>query len=71
MWLGRSWLAQHGWELIPLICGYISPAEVEEAAPHLTQCCQDLLLVVAEHGNPKENLIAILEQLDTFRWIID
>ena len=62
----RSWLAEQSWEVVPLVCGYITP-ETEAAAPHFTQCCQDLLLVAAAAGNPKENLVAFLEQLDTFR----
>ena len=58
---------EHSWELVPLVCGYLSPPEVEAAAPLLAQCAQDLLLVVAKRGNPKENLVALLEHLDTFR----
>lgn len=59
------WLAEHAWETVPLVAEYLTP-ENEDAGPHLTQCCQDLLLVAAEKGNAKENLIAFLEQIDGF-----
>jgi hypothetical protein len=35
----REWLGEESWELVPLVCGYITP-ETEAAAPHFTQCCQ-------------------------------
>jgi len=59
------WLKEHAWELVPLVGEYITEGN-EEAGPHLTLCCQDLLLLIAEKGNAKENLIAFLEQIDGF-----
>jgi len=61
-----EWLEQNSWDLIPLICEYLTP-ELEESGPLLTQCCQELLVKTATSGNAKENLVAILEQLDGFR----
>jgi len=63
--VNSTWLAEHAWETVPLVAEYLTP-ENEEAGPHLTQCCQDLLLVAAKKGNAKENLIAFLEQIDGF-----
>ena len=35
----QTWIGEHGWELVGLIAGYLTPHS-EEAGPHLTACCQ-------------------------------
>ena len=35
----QAWIGEHGWELVPLIAGYLTP-HTEEAGPHLAACCQ-------------------------------
>jgi hypothetical protein len=62
----EAWVAEHGWELVPVLAGHLTPA-MEEAGPHLTACCQALLASLATRvASPKEVLVALLEQLDQF-----
>ena len=56
----------HSMDLTAMVCEYLTP-EIEEAGPHLAQCCQDLLVILAQKGNAKENLIALLEHLEGFK----
>ena len=35
----REWLEKNSWDVIPVVCEYIT-AHTEEAGPHLVQCCQ-------------------------------
>eukprot|EP00088_Acartia_fossae_P011748 TRINITY_DN1598_c0_g1_i1.p1 TRINITY_DN1598_c0_g1~~TRINITY_DN1598_c0_g1_i1.p1 ORF type:complete len:602 (+),score=108.26 TRINITY_DN1598_c0_g1_i1:209-2014(+) len=56
----------HSMDLTAMVCEYLTP-EMEDAGPHLTQCCQDLLVILAQKGNAKENLIALLEHLEGFK----
>jgi len=65
----REFLSCNGFDVIPLICEYLTP-QIEETGPHLTLCCQQLLSVVARVGNAKENLVALLEQIDGFRSLV-
>jgi len=63
----QAWIGEHGWELVPLIAGYLTP-HTEEAGPHLTACCQALLTNLAgKVSSAKEVLMALLEQLDQFK----
>jgi len=58
-----DWLSDHSWEVVPLVAEYLTQHH-QSAGPHLVHCCQQLLVTCAEVGNPKENLIAFLEQMD-------
>jgi len=62
----QAWVAENSMDLVPVIAQYLTE-HTEEAGPHLTQCCQDLLVTLAEKGSPKENLVAFLEQVDSFQ----
>ena len=53
-------------ELVPLVCGYMTP-ETQEALPHLVTSCQAALDTMATAASPKEMLMAVVEQLDTFQ----
>ena len=53
-------------ELVPLVCGYMTP-ETQEALPHLVTSCQAALDTIATAASPKEMLMAVVEQLDTFQ----
>jgi len=53
-------------DLMSMVCEYLTP-ETEEAGPHFAQCCQDVLLHIAKKGNPKENIISLLEHLEGFK----
>ena len=35
----RDWLQRNSWDVIPLVCEYIT-VQIEETGPHLVQCCQ-------------------------------
>ena len=43
----QAWLLEHGWELVAVICCHLTE-HTEEAGPHLTNCCQNLLTTLAE-----------------------
>ena len=50
----QAWLLEHGWELVPVVCCHLTE-HTEEAGPHLTNCCQNILTTLAERVNsPKE-----------------
>ena len=53
-------------ELVPLVCGYMTP-ETHEALPHLVTSCQAALDTIATAASPKEMLMAVVEQLDIFQ----
>ena len=62
----QAGLEEEGMELVTLVCGYLT-LETQEALPHVASCCQDTLATLAIVGNPKELLMAQMEQLDTFQ----
>jgi len=62
----QAWVAENSMELVPVIAQYLTEHN-EQAGPHMTQCCQDLLVTLADKGSPKENLVAFLEQVDSFQ----
>ena len=53
-------------ELVPLVCGYMTP-ETQVALPHLVTSCQAALDTLATAASPKEMLMAVVEQLDSFQ----
>ena len=53
-------------ELVPLVCGYMTP-ETQDALPHLVTSCQAALDTIAAAASPKEMLMAVVEQLDSFQ----
>jgi len=62
----EDWVAGNSMDLVPIIAQHLTQ-HTEEAGPHMTHCCQDLLVMLAHKGSPKENLVALLEQLDSFQ----
>ena len=62
----KTLLSDESMEIVASVCSYLTK-ETQEALPHLTTCCQDTLVTLANLGNPKEMLMALLEQLDTFQ----
>ena len=59
-------LCEESLELVSTLCSYLSPHTLQ-ALPHLANCCQDSLVTVAGLANPKEVLVSLLEQLDSFQ----
>ena len=50
----QAWLLEHGWELVAVVCCHLTE-HTEEAGPHLTNCCQNILTTLAERvTSPKE-----------------
>ena len=64
--VNKEWVADNCMELVPLLSEYLTN-HIEEAGPHVSKGCQDMLVTVAEIGSPKENLVSFLEQLDGFK----
>ena len=62
----HAWVSENSMELVPVIAQHLT-VQIEQAGPHLAQCCQDLLVTLAVKGSPKENLVAFLEQIDSFQ----
>ena len=62
----REDLCEESLELVSTLCSYLSPHTLQ-ALPHLANCCQDSLVTVAGLANPKEVLVSLLEQLDSFQ----
>eukprot|EP00092_Neocalanus_flemingeri_P010244 GFUD01011035.1.p1 GENE.GFUD01011035.1~~GFUD01011035.1.p1 ORF type:complete len:567 (-),score=197.57 GFUD01011035.1:38-1738(-) len=62
----HAWVAENSMELVPVVAQHLTE-HTEMAGPHMAQCCQDLLVTLANKGSAKENLVAILEQLDSFQ----
>ena len=65
----EEFIVENSMELVPILTQYITKS-IEEAGPHLAKCCQDLLVIIAEKGSPKENLVAFLEQIDSFQDVV-
>jgi len=61
-----DYVAENSMYLVPIITQYLTQ-NIEEAGPHITHCCQDMLVMLANKGSAKENLVAFLEQLDSFQ----
>ena len=62
----REAVSEASMELVSTLCSYLSPHTLQ-ALPHLATCCQDSLVTVARAANPKEVLVSLLEQLDSFQ----
>ena len=62
----QAGLEEEAMDLVTLVCGYLTQ-ETQEALPHVTSCCEDVLAALARLGNPKELLMAQMEQLDSFQ----
>ena len=62
----KTALSDESMDIVPLACGHLTK-ETQEALPHLVTACHDLLITLANLGNPKEMLISVLEQLDSFK----
>ena len=62
----EDYVTENSMYLVPIITQYLTQ-NIEEAGPHITNCCQDMLVMLANKGSAKENLVAFLEQLDSFQ----
>ena len=62
----QAGLEEEAMDLVTLVCGYLTQ-ETQEALPHVTSSCEDVLAALARLGNPKEVLMAQMEQLDSFQ----
>ena len=62
----KTKLSDESMDIVPVTCGHLTK-HTQEALPHLVTSCQDLLITLANLGNPKEMLISVLEQLDGFQ----
>ena len=62
----EEYVTENSMYLVPIITQYLTQ-NIEEAGPHITHCCQDMLVMLANKGSAKENLVAFLEQLDSFQ----
>ena len=61
----QAGLDEEAMDLVPVVCTHLTQ-EMEEALPHVTRCCEDVLVAIARVGLPKEVLMALMEQMDSF-----
>ncbi|XP_064640415.1 glomulin-like isoform X1 [Lineus longissimus] len=59
-------IGEIGWDLVPVLCDRITDDD-ERDCPDLIEFCVQGLRHVAEIGPPKELLLGLLEQADTFK----
>lgn len=56
-------LKENSWDLIPVLAKHLDN-ETNLNSPDLFNCCQELLLIVAEKSNPEEALLEFIEQCE-------
>lgn len=56
-------LKENSWDLIPVITKHLND-DTNNTQPELFDCCEKLLLVVAEKSNPEEALLEFIEQAE-------
>ncbi|XP_069691842.1 glomulin-like isoform X1 [Periplaneta americana] len=56
-------LKDKSWDIIPAVSKYLTQ-ETVESAPEVYECCQTLLIEIAEVANPEEALLEILEEAE-------